>query len=173
MTETTAFRVIHARARRRRSPLGRWYRRNERPILSAAGIIAFVAAWQIGSDIGLIDKFFFSSPAEVFAAGALEVQKARFWEDAKISAVALSTGSQPSSTAKTNRRPIPTTNSGSAATTTDALSSERSAQLPTRRAWKTPIRTEIGSAIRSATNERIIVRSNRGITFVETSTSVT
>lgn len=93
MTETTAFRVIHARARRRRNPLSRWYRRNERAILSAAGIIAFVAAWQIGSDAGLIDKFFFSSPAEVFAAGALEVQKERFWEDARISAFELGVGS--------------------------------------------------------------------------------
>jgi NitT/TauT family transport system permease protein len=93
MTETTAFRVIHARVRHRRSPLSRWYRRNERAVLSAAGIIAFVAAWQIGSDVGLIDKFFFSSPSEVFAAGALEVQKERFWEDARISAFELGVGS--------------------------------------------------------------------------------
>jgi ABC-type nitrate/sulfonate/bicarbonate transport system permease component len=93
MTESTAFRVIHARARHRRDPLSRWYRRNERAILSAAGIVAFVAAWQIGSDAGLIDKFFFSSPVAVFAAGAEEIKKARFWEDAKISAFELGVGS--------------------------------------------------------------------------------
>ena len=93
MTETTAFRVIHARARRRRHPLRRWYRGNERAILSAAGIVSFIAAWQIGSDAGLISKFFFSSPVEIAAAGALEVQKARFWEDVKISASELAIGS--------------------------------------------------------------------------------
>ena len=91
--ETTAFRVIHARARQRRSPLSRWYRRNERAILSIAGIVTFFAIWQIGSDAGLIDRFFFSSPLAVVAAGALEVQKARFWEDVKISAFELGAGS--------------------------------------------------------------------------------
>jgi NitT/TauT family transport system permease protein len=93
MTETAAFRVIRPRARRRRHPLARWYRRNERPVLSAAGIITFFALWQIGSDAGVIDKFFFSSPVAVVAAGAVEVQKARFWEDVKISALELGLGS--------------------------------------------------------------------------------
>jgi len=68
--ETAAFRVIRARVRRRRNPLSRWYRRNERAVLSAAGIVSFVAAWQIGADAGVIDKFFFSSPLEILAAGA-------------------------------------------------------------------------------------------------------
>jgi NitT/TauT family transport system permease protein len=93
VTETTAFRVIHARVRRRRNPVARWYRRNERAVLSAAGIVSFVAAWQIGSDVGVIDKFFFSSPLEIVAAGAVEVQKARFWEDVKVSAFELGVGS--------------------------------------------------------------------------------
>jgi ABC-type nitrate/sulfonate/bicarbonate transport system permease component len=93
VTETAAFRVIHARVRKRRNPLARWYRRNERAVLSAAGIISFVALWQIGADAGVIDKFFFSSPLEIIAAGALEVQKARFWEDVKISAFELGVGS--------------------------------------------------------------------------------
>jgi len=92
VTETTAFRVIHARVRRRRNPLSRWYRRNERAVLSAAGIVSFVAAWQIGADAGVIDKFFFSSPIDVLAAGVAEVQKARFWEDVKISAIELGLG---------------------------------------------------------------------------------
>ena len=92
MTETAAFRVIHARVRRRRNPLSRWYRRNERAVLSVAGIVAFFAAWQVGSDAGVIEKFFFSSPLEIFAAGVAEVQKARFWEDVKISAIELVVG---------------------------------------------------------------------------------
>ena len=92
MTETAAFRVIHARVRRRRNPVSRWYRRNERAVLSAAGIVSFIAAWQIAADAGLIDKFFFSSPVEILAAGAAEVQKARFWEDVKISAIELGLG---------------------------------------------------------------------------------
>jgi len=92
VTETAAFRVIHARVRRRRNPLSRWYRRNERAVLSVAGIVAFFAAWQVGSDAGVIEKFFFSSPLEIFAAGVAEVQKARFWEDVKISAIELVVG---------------------------------------------------------------------------------
>ena len=92
MTETAAFRVIHARVRRRRNPLSRWYPRNERAVLSVAGIVAFFAAWQVGSDAGVIEKFFFSSPLEIFAAGVAEVQKARFWEDVKISAIELVVG---------------------------------------------------------------------------------
>jgi ABC-type nitrate/sulfonate/bicarbonate transport system permease component len=92
VTETAAFRVIHARVRRRRNPLSRWYRRNERAVLSVAGIVAFFAAWQVGSDAGVIEKFFFSSPLEIFAAGVAEVQKARFWEDVKISAIELGVG---------------------------------------------------------------------------------
>jgi len=92
VTETAAFRVIHARVRRRRNPVSRWYRRNERVVLSAAGIISFVAAWQIGADAGLIDKFFFSSPTDILAAGVAEVQKPRFWEDVKISAIELGLG---------------------------------------------------------------------------------
>jgi NitT/TauT family transport system permease protein len=92
-TESATFRVIRARARRRRNPLSRWYRRNERAVLSAAGIVSFVVAWQIGSDAGVIDRFFFSSPLEIFGAGVVEVQKARFWEDVKVSAFELGAGS--------------------------------------------------------------------------------
>jgi len=93
VTEATAFRVIHARARHRRSPLSRWYRRNERAVLSIAGVVTFFAIWQIGSDVGLIDRFFFSSPREVLAAGVVEVQVPRFWNDVKISALELGVGS--------------------------------------------------------------------------------
>ncbi|MDQ3097546.1 MAG: ABC transporter permease [Chloroflexota bacterium] len=93
MSDSATFRTILPRARRRRHPLARWYRRNERTILGVAGVITFIAAWQIGSDVGLIDGFFFSSPLAILIAGFHEVQVARFWEDAKISTLELAVGS--------------------------------------------------------------------------------
>lgn len=91
--ETGAFRVIQARARRRRHPLARWYRRNERVVLSILGIVVFSVLWQAGADTGAIDKLFFSSPTAIAAAGWEEVQNPRFWEDAKISGWELFVGS--------------------------------------------------------------------------------
>ncbi len=90
---STAFRVIKPRVRRRRRPLARWYRRNERAALSVAGVVAFFVAWQVGSDLHLIDPFFFSSPLAVLDAGVREVQVPRFWADARISALELAIGS--------------------------------------------------------------------------------
>jgi NitT/TauT family transport system permease protein len=91
--EAGAFRVIHARARRRRHPVVRWYRRNERPVLSALGLVLFVVMWQIGADSGAIDKLFFSSPTAIAVAGWEEVQNPRFWEDARVSGWELFVGS--------------------------------------------------------------------------------
>lgn len=91
--EAGAFRVIQARARRRRHPLVRWYRRNERVVLSSLGIVLFFVLWQVGADSGAIDKLFFSSPTDVAAAGWEEVQNPRFWEDARISGWELFVGS--------------------------------------------------------------------------------
>lgn len=91
--EAGAFRVIHARARHRRHPLVRWYRRNERVVLSILGIVAFFVLWQIGADAGAIDKLFFSSPTAIAVAGWEEVQNPRFWEDAKVSGWELFVGS--------------------------------------------------------------------------------
>lgn len=91
--EAGAFRVLHARARRRRHPLVRWYRRNERVVLSVLGLVVFIVAWQIGADSGAIDKLFFSSPTAIAVAGWEEVQNPRFWEDAKISGWELFVGS--------------------------------------------------------------------------------
>jgi NitT/TauT family transport system permease protein len=71
----------------------RWYRRNERAVLSATGLAVFFAAWQIGSNLGAIDPYFFSSPLDVLTAGAREVRLPRFWEDVKISAIELGVGS--------------------------------------------------------------------------------
>ena len=93
MSEAAAFRVIRARAPRRRHPVARWYRGNERTLLSVAGVLTFFIAWQLGSDAGVIDRFFFSSPLAILAAGANEVQVPRFWDDAKISALELGVGS--------------------------------------------------------------------------------
>jgi len=88
-----AFRTIRPRVRRPRHPLVRFYRRNERMVLSAAGVVLFFAAWQLGSMAGVIDPYFFSSPTAIVAAGAREVQVPRFWNDVKISALELGVGS--------------------------------------------------------------------------------
>lgn len=91
MTAAT-YRVITSRVRRRRGPLGRWYRRNEPMVLRIAGVIAFFALWQIGSDSGAIDRFLFSSPREILLAGAHEVTLPRFWNDVRISGMELGIG---------------------------------------------------------------------------------
>jgi ABC-type nitrate/sulfonate/bicarbonate transport system permease component len=91
--ETATFRVIQARPRRRRHPLLRWYRRNERVVLSTLGIVLFFVLWQVGADTGAIEKLFFSSPSAVAVAGWEEVQNPRFWEDVKISGWELFVGS--------------------------------------------------------------------------------
>jgi ABC-type nitrate/sulfonate/bicarbonate transport system permease component len=91
--EAGAFRVIQARSRRRRHPLVRWYRRNERVVLSTLGIVLFFVLWQVGADAGAIDKLFVSSPTAIAVAGWEEVQNPRFWEDAKVSGWELFVGS--------------------------------------------------------------------------------
>ena len=92
MSDAIAFRVIRPRVRRRRHPILRWYRRNERGVLSALGVITFFALWQVGSDLGVIRKFFFSSPTAIITAGIEEVQLPRFWSDVRISALELGLG---------------------------------------------------------------------------------
>ncbi len=92
-TSVAAFRTILPRVRRPRHPLVRVYRRNERTVLSIAGVVVFFGAWQIGSNAGVIDPFFFSSPADVLAAGVREVQVPRFWNDVKVTALELAVGS--------------------------------------------------------------------------------
>lgn len=92
MTAAT-FRTILPRVRRPRSAPVQWYRRNERTVLGVAGVVSFFAAWQIGADAGWIDRFFFSSPTAVLAAGVAEVQTPQFWADVRISAIELGVGS--------------------------------------------------------------------------------
>jgi len=91
-TTATTFRVIGPRVRRHRSPVGRWYRRNERSALGIAGLVSFFAFWQIGSMAGWIDPFFFSSPSDVFTAAVAEVQLPRFWEDVRYSLTEVTVG---------------------------------------------------------------------------------
>ncbi len=86
------YRVIGPRVRRNRSPLGRWYRRNERAILGITGLVSFFALWQVGSMVGWIDPFFFSSPVDIVAAAVAEVQVPRFWDDVRYSVTEVTVG---------------------------------------------------------------------------------
>jgi len=93
MSQSAAtFRVIRPRVQQRRSPLERWYRRNERTVLSLCGLASFFALWQVGADGGWIDPFFFSSPTAIVAAAATEVQVPRFWEDVRYSLTEVTVG---------------------------------------------------------------------------------
>ena len=91
MTAVT-YRVITPRVRRRRHPVARWYRRNERAVLRLFGVVAFLLLWQLGSDAGIIDSFLFSSPRDIAVAGAEELTVPRFWNDVRISALELAAG---------------------------------------------------------------------------------
>ncbi|HEV2010514.1 MAG TPA: ABC transporter permease [Candidatus Limnocylindria bacterium] len=93
MSESIAtFRTIHARVRRRRHPLARWYRRNERTVLGVAGVVSFFLAWQVGAAAGWVDRLFFSSPSAIVSAGIAEVQLPRFWNDVRVSAIEMIVG---------------------------------------------------------------------------------
>ena len=92
IADSPRFRTLLPRPRRRRHPLVRWYRRNERLVLSVAGVVAFFALWQIGADRGVVDRFFFSAPTDIAAAAWEEIQNPRFWEDVKVSGWELFVG---------------------------------------------------------------------------------
>ena len=93
VADSNAFRTLLPRQRRKRNPVHRWYRRNERPVLSVLGIVVFFVLWEIGAQAGVVDKLFFSSPTDIAAAGWEEVQKPRFWEDLGVSGWELFVGS--------------------------------------------------------------------------------
>jgi ABC-type nitrate/sulfonate/bicarbonate transport system permease component len=84
--------IRNPRDRQRRSPLGRWYRRNERLVLGVTGFVGFLLFWEVGSRAGFVDSFFFSRPTAIAAAGVNEVQLPRFWLDARVSAFEFLTG---------------------------------------------------------------------------------
>ena len=92
LSEGVGYRTILPRVRRNRSPLGRWYRRNERSILGIIGLASFFAFWQFGSMAGWIDPLFFSSPTDIVAAAIAEVQVPRFWEDVRYSLTEVTVG---------------------------------------------------------------------------------
>ncbi len=89
---TAAYRTILPRQRRRRHPVARWYRRNERTLLGISGLLVFFGVWQAGAVAGWIDRFFFSAPTDVLAAGWDEVQLERFWIDVRFSGTELVIG---------------------------------------------------------------------------------
>ncbi|HEY6958222.1 MAG TPA: ABC transporter permease [Candidatus Limnocylindria bacterium] len=80
-----AYRVILPRARRRRTRIGRWYRRNERAVLGLSGLVGFFVLWEVGAAAGWIDPFFFASPTLVVQAAIREVQVSHFWSDVQYS----------------------------------------------------------------------------------------
>ena len=92
MRVTAAYRTILPRQRRRRNPVARWLRRNERVLLGIAGLATFFGIWQVGAMAGWIDKFFFSDPSDVVAAAWNEVHLERFWVDVRYSATELGIG---------------------------------------------------------------------------------
>jgi NitT/TauT family transport system permease protein len=90
---TSALRPVrNPRDRQKRSPLARWFRRHEAPVLGLVGILAFFTIWEVGSRIGVIDEFFFSKPTDIVAAAAKEVQIPRFWNDVRVSFLEFLTG---------------------------------------------------------------------------------
>jgi NitT/TauT family transport system permease protein len=54
---------------------------NERLLYGLAGIVIFLALWEIGSRAGAIDRSFFGRPTGIIEAGIKEVQTKRFWGD--------------------------------------------------------------------------------------------
>jgi ABC-type nitrate/sulfonate/bicarbonate transport system permease component len=93
MAVTTALRPIrNPETRRRRSRPMRWFRRHERVVLGASGVIGLLLFWEIGARVGFIDTFFFSQPTAIFTAGVREVQIPRFWNDLRVSAFEFGTG---------------------------------------------------------------------------------
>ena len=86
------YRTILPRQRRRRSPLTRWYRRNERTILGLAGLVGFFVLWQLAAMAGLIDPLFFSAPTAIVGAAIAEVQVPRFWNDVRYSLTEVTVG---------------------------------------------------------------------------------
>lgn len=63
-----------------KSRLGRFLER-ERLLYGAAGVIAFLAIWEVGSRAGAINPLFFGRPTGIVEAGIREVQTERFWGD--------------------------------------------------------------------------------------------
>lgn len=92
MSAEAALAPVTSSQGRRPSRLPSWYRRREPLILGLAGVLGFLALWQLGSSVGLLDPFFFSSPTAIVEAGIAEVQLPRFWGDVQVSSLELAVG---------------------------------------------------------------------------------
>jgi ABC-type nitrate/sulfonate/bicarbonate transport system permease component len=93
MTATATMRPVrNPDARRHRTRPARWFRRHERVVLGAVGVVGLLLIWEIGSRLGLIEDFFFSRPTSIVAAGIREVQVPRFWNDVRVSGFEFATG---------------------------------------------------------------------------------
>ena len=90
--QAAGYRTILPRQRRRRSPLGRWYRRNERTVLGLGGLVGFFVLWQIASRLGLVNALFFSAPTDILEAAGREIQVPRFWTDVQYSVTEVIVG---------------------------------------------------------------------------------
>jgi ABC-type nitrate/sulfonate/bicarbonate transport system permease component len=76
----------YPRPRRSQDAHRGWLDRHGRPGYGLVGIIGFILFWEFGSRYGLINEFFFSRPTAIVAAGIVEVQVPRFWDDVRLSA---------------------------------------------------------------------------------------
>jgi ABC-type nitrate/sulfonate/bicarbonate transport system permease component len=56
------------------------------------GLVGFIAFWEAGSRVGIIDTKFFSQPTAIAAAGVREVQLPRFWSDVQTSFTEFAVG---------------------------------------------------------------------------------
>ena len=74
-----------------RGPLD-WYLAHERPILGLLSFLGVFVFWEVGSNVGFVDQFFFSSPSKILVAGFLEIQNPRLWADLRISGTEFFTG---------------------------------------------------------------------------------
>jgi NitT/TauT family transport system permease protein len=70
----------------------RWYIANERKILGAGSFILALAAWELGSDSGLLPVLFVSSPSQIIREAADQFQNPTFWSNLRISVIELVIG---------------------------------------------------------------------------------
>ena len=75
----------YPRPRRSQDAQRGWLDRHGRLGYGLLGIVGFIALWEFGSRSGLINEFFFSRPTAIAAAGIVEVQVPRFWDDVRLS----------------------------------------------------------------------------------------
>jgi NitT/TauT family transport system permease protein len=63
-----------------------------RLLLGTAGIIGFLAIWQLAVNAGLIDPFFVGSPLGAFHEGVRLTSEGKIWPDAKVTLATLGVG---------------------------------------------------------------------------------